>query len=68
MQRGLKAPSIAKRSSLAGAQVNTHTHPAQHLSKPLHHHNHLLIMFPSKKIAQPLHNTYSHMPNISNLT
>jgi hypothetical protein len=26
MQRGLKAPSIAKRSSLAGAQVNTHTH------------------------------------------
>jgi hypothetical protein len=26
MQRGSKAPSIAKRSSLAGAQVNTHTH------------------------------------------
>jgi hypothetical protein len=25
MQRG-KVPSIAKRSSLAGAQVNTHTH------------------------------------------
>jgi hypothetical protein len=27
MQRGSKAPSIAKRSPLAGAQVNTHTHP-----------------------------------------
>ncbi len=26
MRRGSKAPSIAKRSSLAGAQVNTHTH------------------------------------------
>jgi hypothetical protein len=26
MQQGSKAPSIAKRSSLAGAQVNTHTH------------------------------------------
>ncbi len=26
MQRGSKAPIIAKRSSLAGAQVNTHTH------------------------------------------
>ncbi len=26
MQRGLKVPSIAKRSSLASAQVNTHTH------------------------------------------
>jgi hypothetical protein len=31
MQRGLKAPSIAKRSSLAGAQVNTHTDPLQWL-------------------------------------
>jgi hypothetical protein len=26
MQRGSKAPSIAKRSSLSSAQVNTHTH------------------------------------------
>jgi hypothetical protein len=29
MQWGSKVPSIAKRSSLAGAQVNTHTHMQQ---------------------------------------
>jgi hypothetical protein len=30
MKRGLNVPSIAKRSPLAGAQVNTHTHTQFH--------------------------------------
>jgi ribonucleotide reductase beta subunit family protein with ferritin-like domain len=55
MQRGLKAPSIAKRSSLVDAQVNTHT-PSKHKTadnegllapEPLQQENpHHFVLFP----------------------
>jgi hypothetical protein len=54
MQRGSKAPSTAKRSSLAGAQVNTHTQlhpqvmpPCNYAAKTVRMLNHHCKFYPA---------------------